>query len=208
MKKRVAPLISAVVLSSALLGGCVKISISTDRKNSPIESTVSHIDRATESFENTSVTTSNVSSWVEHERQCIETFWNLIDQNPYDRWLNQALADGRLPEKTIFKTYCDFWKAELQATIANGESLFDDPETFNKWKNGLEQWFESALNALKSEMEVLKYTVPQLEVIIPYCKMIRQKVVDTKYFLFYSERSRTGDWDIPIVVTWVTDLEK
>ena len=202
MKKRVAPLISAVVLSSALLGGCVKISISTDRKNPPIGSTGSPVDRATESFENTSTTDSRFMSDRDLK---IQDFWEMVDQNPYDKWLNQTLAEGIMPEKQIFFTYVGFWKAELQAAIQSGESLFDDANLYNQWKTGLEQWLDSAQAALRAEMEVLHFTIPQLESIIPHCRLVRQKVLDTKFFLFYYERDKTDSWDCPVVVTWVTD---
>lgn len=208
MKKRAAPFLSAVVLSSVLLNGCFSINISTNRRKDSADRTGSPANCERESTGQSDAPESIAFSGQEKEISACKAFWTIVEQNPYDEWLAQKKAEGNTAEKVFYAEYLGFWKAELLAAMESGKPFFPDTEQYNQWKTGLEQWLESAQTALAAEMDVLQFTMPQLEVIIPHCRMVRQKVLDTKFFLFYAERSQTGDWDLPIAVIWIADLEK
>lgn len=110
-------------------------------------------------------------------------FYKAIDENPYDKWLKSELEKGERAEKTIYAEYLAFWKDELVFTIESGEAIFGDNEQYKQWKSDIQQWLVSSQEILKNEMDMMNYSLAQLEVIIPHCEMVRQKVIDTKKFL-------------------------
>ena len=133
-------------------------------------------------------------------------FLDCINENPYDKWLKNELEKGERAEKTIYAEYLAFWKDELNFTIECGKSLFDDVDRYNQWKYNLEQWVLFSQETLKLEMNSFYATMPKLEVIIPHCKLIRQKVIDTKHFLYYLEFETTGNHH-EIVINWSPIVE-
>lgn len=127
-------------------------------------------------------------------------FNDLIAENPYDKWLNNELAKGERAEKVIYAEYLAFWKDELLHTVEDGKSFFKEEEEYTQWKDHILQWLESSQEILKLEMNMMYYSLAQLEVIIPYCEMIRQKAIDTKEFIylyqFYNESLSYADFKI------------
>lgn len=136
------------------------------------------------------------------------TFQESVDSNSYDKWLETALSQGNKSEKEIYSNYLTLWKAEFLFTIQNGKRLFENEDDYIIWKTELEQWLVNAENILKIEMNSMEATLPQLEVIIPHCKLIRQKVIDTKKFLYYYGKEKLGMLDIhnsEILIKWRYD---
>ncbi len=133
-------------------------------------------------------------------------FQESINSNSYDKWLKAELSKANRPDKEIYAEYLAFWKNELTFTIEYGKSLFDDVDIYNQWKYNLEQWVLFSQETLKLEMNSFDATMPQLEVIIPYCELIRQKVIDTKYFLYYLEFETTRN-NREIVINWSSIVE-
>lgn len=119
------------------------------------------------------------------QMQQFQYFHENIDKNPYDQWLKNELAKGEHAEKDIYSEYLAYWSGELAFTIENGQELFNDKNLYGQWKNGIEEWLINSREILKVEMNMMNCSLGQLEVIIPYCEMVRQKVIDTKEFLYY-----------------------
>ena len=88
--------------------------------------------------------------------------------------------------------FLNFWKTELLLTIDAGQYLFDDQEAYKEWKNCLEEWLSSTTEALRVEVNSLLGTIPQLDSIIPCCKLVRQKAIDTKFFLYQLDWQKSG----------------
>ncbi len=129
-------------------------------------------------------------------------FYRAVDENPYDKWLKNELEKGERAEKTIYAEYLAFWKDELTFTIESGEVIFDDKEQYEQWKSDIQQWLVISQDVLKTEMNMMNYSLGQLEVIIPYCEMVRQKVIDTKQFLYYYQVYNTLTPYTNIEINW------
>ena len=144
------------------------------------------------------------------EKEDIQTkqfqyFYNAADGNPYDKWLKNELEKGERAEQTIYAEYLAGWKDELSFTIESGKAIFDDKEEYEQWKKDMEQWLVISQDILKTEMNMMKYSLGQLEVIIPYCEMIRQKVIDAKWFVYYYQVISTPTLYTDIEVTWCSN---
>ena len=121
---------------------------------------------------------------VHSQEEMYKKFRESVDSNYYDKWLEEELSECLRSEKAIYAEYLNFWKTELLLTIDAGQYLFDDQEAFKEWKNDLEEWLSSTTEALRIEVNLLLGTIPQLDSIIPCCELIRQKAIDTKFFLY------------------------
>lgn len=129
-------------------------------------------------------------------------FYRSVEENPYDKWLKNELEKGERAEKTIYAEYLAYWKDELVFTIESGEVIFDDKEQYEQWKSDIQQWLIISQNILKNEMNMMNYSLGQLEVIIPYCEMIRQKAIDAKQFLYYYQVYNTFTPNTDIEIKW------
>ena len=132
-------------------------------------------------------------------------FEEAVAANVYDIWLEQVLAEGKQSEYSIYSDYLTLWKDELTYTIENGKKLFDSEEDYTHWKNKLNEWLENSQALLKIEMNQMMGTLSQVDIIIPYCQLVRQKVIDTKKFLYYLEDQTLSlqyIYDRNISVTW------
>ena len=56
---------------------------------------------------------------------------------------------------------------------------------YEQWKRDIRQWLVISQEILRGEMNAMNCSLGELEVIVPYCKMVRQKTIDTKRFLYY-----------------------
>ena len=131
-----------------------------------------------------------------------QVFYDCINENPYDKWLKNELEKGERAEKTIYAEYLAFWKDELVFTIESGEVIFDNKEQYKQWKSNIQQWLVISQEILKTEMDMMNCSLGQLEVIIPYCEMVRQKVIDTKQFLYYYQVYNTFTPYTNIEIKW------
>lgn len=112
-------------------------------------------------------------------------FSSCVSENPYDKWLKAELEKGERAEKTIYAEYLALWKEELAFTAESGEAAFDDQAQYEQWKSDIRQWLVISQEILKSEMNRMNCSLGELEVIVPYCEMVRQKTIDVKRFLYY-----------------------
>ena len=142
-----------------------------------------------------------------------EYFWERAEQNPYDKWLKDELSDGVRSEYVIYADYLKLWKNELNFSIDGAKRIFDYHE-YDQWAAALSEWLTESEDVLKIEMNAVVGTMAQLEVIIPHCKLVRQKVLDTKYFICVRQHQRyvknqesmgIPSTDIEIKVPWATD---
>ena len=141
------------------------------------------------------------------EKESIQTeqfryFDRAVDGNPYDKWLKGELEKGERAEQTIYAEYLTLWKDELAFTIEGGKVIFDDEEQYEQWKNDIEQWLVISQDILKTEMNMMKYSLGQLEVIVPYCEMVRQKAIDAKWFVYYYQVIHTLTPYTDIEIDW------
>ena len=116
-----------------------------------------------------------------------KTYFNeQINNNPYDTWLDLKKAEGTLAEKVLYKSWLDFWSGELYFTIKAGETHFLDENDYLAWKTNLEEWVEVTQENLRIEMNnmIVPSSLAQARLIHHTGEIIRQKVIDTKYFLY------------------------
>ena len=131
-----------------------------------------------------------------------EKFQHAIEENIYDKWLDNKLSEGIEAHKNIYADYLKLWKDEMAYTIKEAEKLFDDPEEYTKWKTNLEQWLYYSSEILKTEMLSIMGTSNQAEIIANHCELIRQKVIDTKYFLYQLEYQVADNIYESIDINW------
>lgn len=129
-------------------------------------------------------------------------FHESVEENPYDKWLKNELGRGERAKKTIYAEYLAFWKDELVFTIESGEVIFDEKEQYEQWKSDMQQWLVISQDILKNEMNMMNYSLGQLEVIIPYCEMVRQKAIDAKRFIYYYQIYNTLTPYANIEINW------
>lgn len=127
----------------------------------------------------------NVQTDFSQPDKVYQYFSSCVSENPYDKWLKAELEKGERAEKTIYAEYLAFWKEELAFTAESGEAAFDDQAQYEQWKSDIRQWLVISQEILKSEMDMMNCSLGELEVIVPYCEMVRQKTIDTKRFLYY-----------------------
>ena len=142
-------------------------------------------DTNTESSEDSSETEEETSlspQEIEYKK-----FQDSVDSNVYDKWLEEKLAEGINSPNNIYAKYLALWKNELSYTIEGGSSLFENSSKYETWKTNLEEWLNYTSTTLRLEMNQFFGSMEQLEVIIPHCELVRQKVIDTKYFLYKLE---------------------
>ena len=143
-----------------------------------------------------------------------EYFWERAEQNPYDKWLEDELSAGVRSEYVIYAEYLALWKNELSFSIEGAQGIFRYSYEDDQWAAALFEWLTATGDVLKLEMNSLTGTVTQLEVIIPHCELVRQKVLDTKYFIYlrqyekYVQKQESNgipSTDAEIKVPWATD---
>ena len=126
---------------------------------------------------------SNVSSYDENWNR----FQNFVADNTYDIWLENVLNAGIEMPWYIYSDYLKFWIAEYEFTLEYAKDFFDDEESYLSWKAENEAWLELTRELYKKEVSNFDAQMERLEITIPYAKLIRQKVIDTKYFLYQLE---------------------
>ena len=137
-------------------------------------------------------------------------FYEKINNNPYDTWLESKKAEGTLSEKELYKSWLDFWGDELSFTIKSGKTLFSNENDYLAWKTNLEQWLELTQENLRIEMNnmVVPSSLAQARLIHHAGEIIRQKVIDTKYFLYKIECDKATLVDssaYEFTVEWATN---
>ena len=96
----------------------------------------------------------------------------------------------------IYSDYIKFWIAEYESTLEYANDFFNDEENYLSWKSDNEAWLELTRELYRKEVNNFDAQMERLEITIPYAKLIRQKVIDTKYFLYQleiNEKIMSGD---------------
>ena len=172
MKKAVFLFLSCVMLCS--VSSCAQ----TYESPESIEGHDSDSDQTTSPVEDSQTDFSQPDKVYQYFSSC-------VGENPYDKWLKAELEKGERAEKTIYAEYLALWKEELAFTAESGEAAFDDQAQYEQWKSDIRQWLVISQEILKSEMDMMNCSLGELEVIVPYCEMVRQKTIDAKRFLYY-----------------------
>lgn len=138
-------------------------------------------------------------------------FYEKINQNPYDAWLELKKAEGLLSEKEFYKDWLDLWCDELDFTIQSGKNLFSNEHDYLLWKTNLKQWLEITKETLRIEMNnmVIPSSLAQAHLIHHTGEIVRQKAIDTKYFLYKVQCDEAALLDSSIYefpITWAIDL--
>lgn len=124
-----------------------------------------------------------------------------VENNEYDKWLDRTIANGKLPEKELYAEYLKLWEEELAFTINNASSLFNNEDDFLAWENELLLWLKTTKAICNKELLQMNSQLAQLEIIIKYCNIVKQKVIDTKYFCYILENPNIDDPN-PISLKW------
>ena len=116
-----------------------------------------------------------------------EIFQQAVDTNVYDQWLAQVLAEGILSLNDIYGKYSALWTQEFHYTIENAAGLFQSTEDYEIWKAELNNWLEATTNVIRVEARQLFGQLPKVEILMRKCELIREKVIDIKYFCYILE---------------------
>ena len=134
-------------------------------------------------------------------------FQTAVNANVYDEWYEAALKTDSMPISQIYGKYCTYWKNEFDFTIEKAKVLFEDESTYLQWKQDLYAWLEITQKAYQNEMTLMDVAMNRFEIMSPYCNLIRQKVIDTKYFLYVLECNVIHNHPTaPIGLQWANDL--
>ena len=135
---------------------------------------------------------SNLSSYDENWNR----FQNFVADNSYDIWLEAELNEGIKMPWYIYSDYIKFLIAEYEFTLEYAKNFFDHEENYLSWKFDNEAWLELTCELYRKEISNFDAQMERLEITIPYSKLIRQKVIDIKYFLYQleiNEKIMVGD---------------
>lgn len=114
-------------------------------------------------------------------------FHNFVLNNIYDRWLKIQEEEGILPLREMYGEYLKYWYGEFEFTLEYAKELFENEEEYLLWKSDNEEWLKVTKDLLKKESSSFTDEMHRLEIIIPYSELIRQKIIDMKYFLYQIE---------------------
>lgn len=120
-------------------------------------------------------------------------FQNFIADNPYDKWLEFEKSEGMLTVKGMYGDYLKYWFAEYEFTLEYAKIFYENCDEYLSWKKDNEEWLQITRKLLNKEMNRFNDQMHQLEVMIPYSELIRQKVIDTKYFLYTLENDTASE---------------
>ena len=129
-------------------------------------------------------------------------FQNFVDWNIYDRWLELKISEGVDSLTWIYGEYLKNWYAEFEFTLDYAKDLFENEEEYLIWKSKNEEWLKITRELLNKEVNQFTDEIHRLEIIIPYSELIRQKVIDTKYFLYTLENDTVKDINDYISLQW------
>jgi len=138
-------------------------------------------------------------------------FYNYIDDNTYDENLQNDLNDGVLMLGIVYGNYAKSWTNELLFTIDNAKVLFYDIDEYNLWKDNMQQWMDITKSIIFQEVQIQSEQscgeMQRDELALNYANLIKEKTIDTKYFLYLIE---TGDPvyvnnDVLISLMWEYD---
>ena len=165
---------------------------------------------STTSTTNVSTTTSNNATPDDSSSSSYDKNWNrfqdFVVDNPYDIWLEAELNEGIEMPWYIYSNYIKFWIAEYESTLEYARDFFDNEENYISWKSNNEAWLEITRELYRNEVSNYDAQMERLEMTSPYAKLIRQKVIDTKYFLYQleiNEKIMSGDFsDEYVALKW------
>lgn len=198
--KKVVFFVFVICLNLFFIIGCDEKQTLPENLNCGEETTLLRIDNSI----NSEIEDKNSSPQLE----IFEIFQDKVISNIYDEWLNQSLANGQELTECYAK-YSRFWENEFNYSITIAESLFVDSESYLQWKNELEIWLETTTNIVRIESNQAQGQVARLEIIIEKSKLIREKVIDIKYFCYVLEHSKLDvTIDNPIGLQWLNNLEE
>ena len=138
---------------------------------------------------------SNYSNTSSYDKNW-DRFQDFVVDNPYDIWLEAELNEGIEMPWYIYSDYIKFWIAEYESTLEYANDFFNEEENYLSWKSDNEAWLELTRELYRKEVNNFDAQMERLEITILYAKLIRQKVIDTKYFLYQleiNEKIMVGD---------------
>ena len=136
-----------------------------------------------------------------YEKEYVK-FQDFVNWNGYDHWLTLKIAEGVDPLRWVYGEYLKYWYEEFEFTLEYAKELFENEDEYLAWKLENEKWLEITKELLKKEVNNFTDEMHRLEVIIPYSDLVRQKVIDTKYFLYILENNTTEKITDYISLKW------
>lgn len=129
-------------------------------------------------------------------------FQDFVNWNGYDRWLALKISEGVDPLSWVYGEYLKKWYEEFEFTLEYAKELFDNEDEYLVWKADNEEWLKITRELLNKEVNNFTDEMHRLEVIIPYGELVRQKVIDIKYFLYILENDTTEEIANYISLKW------
>lgn len=112
---------------------------------------------------------------------------NCFSSNEYDAWLHNVINNDLMPLGQAYTQYYALWQDELTFTVQMAERLFEDDDAYLSWKVSLEEWMRTTEDGYQQEMMQLHASLSRWELLGRYGEIVRQKVLDTKYFCYTLE---------------------
>ncbi len=137
-----------------------------------------------------------------------QVFNDKVDANKYDVWYKNQneYATTQLEIQMMIDNYHMFWEEELAFTLKIAKPLFKDADDYESWKIGLESWLEISREVCRIERMKFSSAYQAMEVITRFTDAVKQKVIDTKYFLYLLECEGVGNYKDPYIgISWNED---
>ena len=209
MKKR----LLALILSALLLIHAVACNTVRAPENDGDTEETNTVDSSCGSDTDQNETPSALSAWMETvDGMRYAYFFEEIDNNPYDKWLESELLQASRSESEIYSEYVALWETELENTVKNGKDLFTYAEPYENWTQWLKDWYAALQKFFLAERELLDETkLSATALLISYSHLIREETVAAKKVLYHlaceNNSTESADvWEIPI--TWSVSIDQ
>lgn len=137
-----------------------------------------------------------------------QKFYDVVDTNKYDIWYKNENENTTTQLEINMRQdrYHKFWEEELAFTLKIAKPLFVDSSEYESWKSGIESWLETSREICRVERMKFSSSLQSLDIFCRFTDAVRQKVIDTKYFLYLLETEIPTNYKDPYIgITWNED---
>ncbi len=194
MKKRIAAGVLSLALCVPVFGGCYNTDQNEIKNADGTSAQVSVVNE----ISSNKLTNAEVLQTESPQLERWQYIHSCFEANEYDVWLNNVLNNDLLSLEQAYTQYLALWQDEMAFTIQMAKRLFENEDDYLSWKASLEAWMHATEDTYRQETQHLRASLSQCEILERYCKLLRQKVIDTKYFCYSLESE----------LIWFDDVEK
>lgn len=107
---------------------------------------------------------------------------------------------------SIYYNHMWYWeKNEFSATVSHGENILEAPISYNRWQDAFEQLLSTTQSLMRCQSSIFIRFCP--EAYILKCSIVRELILDSKFFLYYFEyqqKTTNGIENIEVEIKWAT----